>query len=82
MDPKADLLLGKLIERTDNLTEQVRSLERTVDSHASRLETRISALEISDARTRGGAQMIMLLSAGAATIGGIVANFAAKIWPS
>ena len=73
-------LLGKLLERTDNLIEDVGDIKKELVTNAIRTEARLVALELKNAEAQGGTKMMMLFGGAAATIGGIVSHFAGKIW--
>lgn len=82
MNGNTDQLLGKLIARTDRMAEDVHEIKSALENHANRIEARVASLELRNAETTGGTRMLLMLSGGAATIGGIVAHFVGKVWPS
>lgn len=82
-EPNIDRLLGTLLAKTEEQQRQLLkievSLERVANQHDAVL-ARIAALELRNAEQSGGTRMLLLLSGGAATLGGIFASLVAKMW--
>jgi hypothetical protein len=82
-EPNIDRLLGTLIAKSEEQARQLVkieiSLERVANQHDAVL-ARVAAIELRNAEQVGGVRMLLLLSGGAATLGGILASLAAKIW--
>ena len=76
-------VLGSLLARSDEQQRQLGkielSLDRIVNQHDLVLK-RVVTIELSNASQTGGTRMLLLLSGGAATLGGIFATLVNKLW--
>jgi hypothetical protein len=77
----AHQLLGRLIERTEYLITDIKSLKGELAADAIRTEARLITLELKSAEYSGGSKMLMMLATAAATVGGLIGHFIGKIWP-
>jgi hypothetical protein len=74
-------LLGRLIERTEYLINDIKGFKGELAAQAIRTEARLIALELRSAESAGGTKMLMMFATGAATVGGLIGHFIGKIWP-
>jgi len=76
-------VLGSLLARSDEQQRQLGkievSLDRILNQHDHVLK-RVAVIELLNASSTGGTRMLLLLSGGAATLGGIFATLVNKLW--
>lgn len=74
-------MLGKLVERTEHMAQDVHEIKAALETHAVKIEARVASLELKAAEATGGTKMMMIFGGAAATVGGLVASVAGKVWP-
>ena len=76
-------VLGSLLARSDEQQRQLGKIEVSLDrvlNHHDLVLKRVAIIELSNASHTGGTRMLLLLSGGAATLGGIFATLVNKLW--